>query len=325
MLVRQVQPAEEPAESAARKCQCYRRHRLKERDECATREPERAWITGGRREGDTDYRSGKTRVLRFLSDFFFMTVDEHVIAKMIAEVEATRWRLQETIRDRELAATHKLGQMRRLLMLEEHKAWNREFSFGRTETAAEMDEKRFRTSPVPDLFFYRNMSNPRRLHTPDEITLEMKVDAERLRMEIILSQPAPPKCDLLLRRAAVDSGSEEPGTLRRSPAIGTGSDEPGVSRVETSTDTEGTFPLGTSMDGFFYSNCTSPEQERVLLQPDVGIDDNDEATTSKVPVGVRKEFARPTKKQQRQRTRAWSTEQSKQFDRGRPTVESLLF
>ena len=46
--------------------QC-RRHRSKEREECATREPERAWIlleiVGGS-------RSGEREPLRFLSDFF---------------------------------------------------------------------------------------------------------------------------------------------------------------------------------------------------------------------------------------------------------------
>ena len=57
--VRQVPPAEEPAESASKKRQCYRRHRAKERDECATREPKRAWTTESRREGDVEYRSGK--------------------------------------------------------------------------------------------------------------------------------------------------------------------------------------------------------------------------------------------------------------------------
>ena len=35
------------------------------------------------------------------------------------------------------------------------------------------------------------------------------------------------------------------------------------------------------------SNYRSPEQECVLLQPDVGIDDNDEETTSKVQADVR--------------------------------------
>ena len=59
------------------------------------------------------------------------------------------WRLRETIPAAELAATHRLGQMRRLLMNEKHKAWKREFGFDRIETAAEMDEKRFRTIPAP--------------------------------------------------------------------------------------------------------------------------------------------------------------------------------
>ena len=89
-----------------------------------------------------------------------MTVDEHVIKKMVGEeVEATSWHLRETIRVRELAATHRLGQMRRLLMLEEHKTWKQKFGFDRIETAAEMDENRSRTStkPVPDPLFYRNI------------------------------------------------------------------------------------------------------------------------------------------------------------------------
>ena len=90
-----------------------------------------------------------------------MTIDEHVIVKMTAEVEATSWCLRETVQVRELAATHRLGQMRRLLMLEEQKAWKREFGFDRIESATEMDGKRFHTSLVSDPFFYKNMSNPR--------------------------------------------------------------------------------------------------------------------------------------------------------------------
>ena len=61
------------------------------------------------------------------------------------------------------------------------------------------------------------------------------------------------QCDPSLRRAAVDTGSEEPGEPRRSPAIGTRSDGP-VSRVETSMEEEGPFPPETSMDGFLHSN-----------------------------------------------------------------------
>ena len=125
-----------------------------------------------------------------------MTVKERGFARMPEDVEATIWRLRETIRVAELAATHHLEQMRRLQMHGKHKTWKREFGFDSIETAAEIDEKRSRTStnPVPD-FFYRNTVIPRRPHTPDEFTLEMKVDVEGLRMEIILSQPASSQCN----------------------------------------------------------------------------------------------------------------------------------
>ena len=99
-------------------------------------------------------------------------------------------------RDNDLAssrngATHRLGQMRSLLMHERHKVWKREFRYDRLETAAEMDEKRSRisTSPVTNPFFYRSMVIPDYPHTPEEFSLQMKVDVEGLRMEIILSQP----------------------------------------------------------------------------------------------------------------------------------------
>ena len=184
-----------------------------------------------------------------------------------------------------------------------------------------MDENcsRISTSPVPDPFFYSNMLNPRRQYTPDKFTLEMRVDVERLRMAISLSQPAPQsQCDPSPRRAAVDTGSEEAGTPRRSPAVGTGSDEPGVSRVETSTEEEGLLPLEIDVDGFLYSNCASPEQECILLhKPDVAGRRQERNYDTSQQAAVREECARPTKKRQRQRTTAWTTKQSKQFDRGR--------
>ena len=58
-----------------------------------------------------------------------MSVDERDIRNIIADIEVTSWRLRETIRVRELAATHRLGQMRRLRILEEQKAWKQEASF----------------------------------------------------------------------------------------------------------------------------------------------------------------------------------------------------
>ena len=186
-----------------------------------------------------------------------MTVKQRGFAEMSDNVEATIWRLRETIRVAEFAATHRRGQMRRLLMHEEHKTWKREFGFERIETAAEMGEKRSRTSTsaVPDPFFYRNMVVPRRPHTPDDFTFEMKVDVEGLRMEIILLQPTSLQCDPSPQRAAVDTGSKEPGTPPRSPAVGTGSEELGASRA----------PFKTSIDGFLNLNSTSTGQECVLL------------------------------------------------------------
>ena len=68
-----------------------------------------------------------------------MTVKERDFARMSEDVEATICRLRETIRVAELAATHRLGQMRRLLMHGKHKTWMREFGFDHIETAAEMD------------------------------------------------------------------------------------------------------------------------------------------------------------------------------------------
>ena len=105
-------------------------------------------------------------------------------------------------------------------------------------------------------------------------------------MEILLSQPAPPsQCNSL---------------PLRSPALGTGSDEPGVSRAETlSSEREGMFPLQASVDVFLYVSCTSLDQEDtiILLQPDVGVDDEAKAITSQ-KAATREEFARPSKKQQ---------------------------
>ena len=118
-------------------------------------------------------------------------------------------------------------------------------------------------------------------------------------MEINLSQPAPPQCDSLPRHAAVETGSDEPGTPPQSPAIDTGSDGPGVSRIETSTEEERVVPLETCMDGFLRSNCSSTEQEYILLHPpDVGVDDEKEITATSQQAAVREEFASPTKKQQ---------------------------
>ena len=63
---------------------------------------------------------------------------------------------------------------------------------------------------------------------------------------------------------------------------------------------EGILPIETSMDGFLHFNFTSPKQECIVFQRDVGVDDNGESITSKVQAAPDEEFARlPIGRQQR--------------------------
>ena len=81
------------------------------------------------------------------------------------------------------------------------------------------------------------------------------------------------QCDPSQRRAAVDKELEEPETPPRSPAVGMGPGS-GVSRAETQMEEEEISPLETSMGGFFNFNATGAEQQCILLQSDVGVNDN---------------------------------------------------
>ena len=125
------------------------------------------------------------------------------------------------------------------------------------------------------------------------------------------------------RRAAVDTRSEEPGTPPQSPAISTGS-RPEASQAETQMEEE-IFSFIASMDGFLNQNLTSLEQEYILIQskeeyillqvqPEFGMDDSNNATTSQA--AAREESARLPIGQQQGMT-AWSTDQNRKFDRGR--------
>ena len=103
-------------------------------------------------------------------------------------------------------------------MLEEQKTWKREAGFDQIEIIAEMHAQRLHAG-LDSEPLYTGMYNRRWLRTPEESKLDMDVDVERLRLEILLSQATPsPQDDLL---------------PRRSPAVSTGSDEPGVPHTET--------------------------------------------------------------------------------------------
>ena len=109
-----------------------------------------------------------------------------------------------------------------------------------------MDAQRFRTG-FDSEHLYSKLYNTRWPQTPEEHTLEVRVDVKRLRMEIVHSQPASPlQCD---------------SSPRRLSAVGTELNEPEVAHAETqSTGMRGKFPLQVSFYG-----CTSSEQELLLL------------------------------------------------------------
>ena len=132
------------------------------------------------------------------------------------------------------------------------------------------------------------------------------------------------ECDLSPRHAAVVTRSDELETPPKSPAISTGLHRPGVSpafEADSPQTNESLFPSETSMEAFLNFNFISPEQECTFHQPDIGVQYSDEAT-SKLQAGAREESARPTIRQLR--TTAWSTQQSKQFDRGRLKITTLI-
>ena len=114
------------------------------------------------------------------------------------------------------------------------------------------------------------------------------------------------------RGAAVVTRSESRREPPHSPAISTGS-RPKVSQAEAQMEEE-IFSIATSRDVFLRSKCTSLEEYILLqVQPD-GMGDSNNATASQA--ATREESARLLFGQQ-QRMAAWSTDQSKQFDRGR--------
>ena len=69
---------------------------------------------------------------------------ERNVRLMIAVLRATRKRVRELIRDRELASSHKLEHTRRVRMLEKQAAWTREGSFDIIEIIAAMHEQTLR-------------------------------------------------------------------------------------------------------------------------------------------------------------------------------------
>ena len=150
---------------------------------------------------------------------------------------------------------------------------------------------------------------------PDNVTGEHRVEHHSTASE----------CDLSPRHAAVVTRSEKLETPPKSPAITTGLDRPGVSpafEADSPQTEESFFPFEASTEDLLDKYLTSTKQDEpaLLHQQHVGVDDNEKETTQQA--AVREESARPTIRQLR--TTASSTQQSKQFDRGRLKITTLI-
>ena len=100
------------------------------------------------------------------------------------------------IRVKELAALHKLEQMLRVRILERQSTWKRENDVDRIASIAERHEETLRplhTGYDPEHFCTRIRYNARRPPISEEFSVGLKVEAERLRLERLLSQPPSPK------------------------------------------------------------------------------------------------------------------------------------
>ena len=149
---------------------------------------------------------------------------------------------------------------------------------------------------------------------PDSVTGEHRVEHHSTASE----------CDLSPRHPAVVTRSEKLETPPKSPAISTGLDRPGVSpafEADSPQTEESLFPFEASTDDLLDKVTSTKQEEPALLhQQHVGVDDNEKETTQQA--AVREESARPTIRQLR--TTASSTQQSKQFDRGRLKITTLI-
>ena len=152
---------------------------------------------------------------------------------------------------------------------------------------------------------------------PDSVTEEHRVEQVSTASE----------CDLSPRHAAIVTRSEELETPPKSPAISTGLDKPGISpafEADTPQTDESLIPFEASTDDLLdkYVASTKQEEPALLHQRGVGVDDGEKETTTTEQAAAREESARPTIRQLR--TTASSTLQSKQFDRGRLKLTTLI-
>ena len=117
---------------------------------------------------------------------------ERDVNAMLAELAVVRERLHKLVLFRELATYHKLEQIRRVPMLEKQAALAREDGFDRIEVIAERHRRTVGSLYAGDdqkPFQIGVHYHTRRPPTRQEFAVDMKAVANRLRLELLLSQP----------------------------------------------------------------------------------------------------------------------------------------
>ena len=117
---------------------------------------------------------------------------ERDVNAMLAELAVVRERLHKLFLFRELATYHKLEQIRRVTMPEKQAAWAREDGFDRIEVMAVRHRRTLGSLYAGDdqkPFQIGVHYHTRRSPTRQEFAVGMKAVVNRLRLELLLSQP----------------------------------------------------------------------------------------------------------------------------------------
>ena len=196
-----------------------------------------------------------------------MTLPEYDVRLMLADFSITGRRVRKLIRITKLAAIHTQEKVRRVRMLEKQAAWKREGDFDRIKTVSEMYEETLRHlhagfDPEP---FYTGIYDPRRSPAPEEFTLDVRVEMECLRTELLQSKPPPLQYDLppQARRSPVPPPPEIPLLVRRDMRKNIPLKQAqfleGEDKVVPKSECPaqgGTFPFQAGVDGFLHVGCT---------------------------------------------------------------------
>ena len=160
------------------------------------------------------------------------------------------------------------------------------------------------------LHFYSKLCISRGLHNPDEFTLEMRVDVERLKMGLFFHSLCR-GCNVIYCRDSYPRSIRGRRNPDGCPRLVRGRMNPEYRELSQRRGKK--ISLFKPMWMVLYAPTAQARAGGYSVPARRRVDDNDEATTPQ-QAAAREELAGPPKKRQQQRMTAWTAEQSKQFD-----------